>query len=282
MSGRTQMTDANTSASTSYLLEEPERFRRETARLRLQAEKLFHFEMPSLINHGIAKAQNLLELGCGNGGFLLEISKAYPNCQCAGADRNESLLSQARLASPAVRFHCVNLADKLKLADVITGERPDYLAARYVLQHMAPSEYASMLSTIRMNKLSKARLLLMDTDDRLVRITPHCPALSELLRRKNEKQLKEHGDRTVGGRLADLLRASGFQSIVESSVEFSSAKIGWDDWDAIFWPVISAAVINSKSDDDAELIRNARKWLRSARTSEHHYASFTIKHASGI
>ena len=93
---------------------------------------------------------SLLDVGCGNGEFLLEIQKAIPKVQLTGADVAAELLTSNRLRMPELRFDILNIEKD------ILPERYDAIVCMEVIEHC--TDYQAVIG--RLAKMANQWLLL--------------------------------------------------------------------------------------------------------------------------
>jgi len=107
--------------------------------------------------------RSLLDVGCGNGEFLLHVHKALPKIQLTGADVADELVAANRIRMPEFKFNVLNLDQ------AILSERYDAVVCMEVVEHCA--DYRKVIS--RLAKMTNQWLL----------ITVPCGPLFEIDRR---------------------------------------------------------------------------------------------------
>jgi SAM-dependent methyltransferase len=268
--------------SKSYLLNDPDDLKSESARLAIQARTLFGIESKVLFLHLNKKSTSIVDIGCGNGSFIKMVGEGLSASKLIGVDRNEALLRQAQDENSGIEFYKIDLSDHQRLGQLLKSTQPESLICRFVIQHLSEGQQNELLRLIKENKPASSRLILADSDDGFLSFHPRDEALSELVERKNLKQKNEGGDRNVGSRLGSLLKDNKFESILENRVTFSHDQLGWDVWEAIAWPVISEGISKSPIDSDKELLQRGADWFRRSKIDNQYKASFSIFYASGI
>jgi 2-polyprenyl-3-methyl-5-hydroxy-6-metoxy-1,4-benzoquinol methylase len=99
--------------------------------------------------------ESLLDVGCGEGRFLSEVSKRFPNKKLAGADTSARALEYARLLNPQLKFTCGDITDPELLA-----ERFDVITLIETLEHVPPPEVPGFVRGLRHYLKSDGRLIL--------------------------------------------------------------------------------------------------------------------------
>ena len=98
--------------------------------------------------------KSLLDIGCGDGRFLKEVSMRYKNSECMGIDRSFRAIQLAKAMNPEVTFKCLDVTRKKikKKYDVIT--------AIEVLEHISPNQLDEFIGRIASIINSNGRLIL--------------------------------------------------------------------------------------------------------------------------
>ena len=123
---------------------------------------------------------SLLDVGCGDGRFLREISMVYGDRQLAGVDISDNAISLARQLNPQLHF------EKRDILTTPLDSRWDAINLAEVLEHLPPDdlpEFIAMLST------------LLNPAGHLIITVPH----------KNEKLVEKHYQHFTQESLRSLL-----------------------------------------------------------------------------
>ncbi len=266
--------------SRSYLLEDREKAKEESLRLKAQARMLFELELSALKKVGLDLPKCILDIGCGNGSYLELLALQFPNCQLVGVDRNTTLLEDLELVSKA-KTKVLDITHSESLASVIQEFRPDTLISRYVLQHLSATGMSQILKSVKENCDNSGRLILIDTNDLEIRFDPPCNALSAFIALKGKKQSELGGNRAIGSKLKSLLQGNGFRDIREAKLEFTNCNLGWDTWMAVFWPVLQSGLPEAPTNEQKELLRLALSWFECAKKDNAYLASWPVYYVSG-
>ncbi len=225
--------------SRSYLLEDPRHRRAEAERLDHQARLLFPLERDALRRHGLAEGHAVLDLGCGQGTFLELIAAAFAGTRCIGLDRNRDLLAEASTRAGIAAVAQCDLADEAALGRELARHDPDVAVCRFVLQHMSAAERGSMLRTLAAHARRRAlRVVLADVDAASSFLDPPSRLLAEARDGLTALQARNGGDRTVGGRLREILEQAGFRQVETSRVQVASDVVGFAGWWRAFGSVL--------------------------------------------
>jgi SAM-dependent methyltransferase len=99
--------------------------------------------------------ESLLDVGCGEGRFLSEVSKRFPNKKLTGADVSARALDYARLLNPQVKFTCGDITDPSLFA-----ERFDVITLIETLEHVPPQGVQDFVRGLRHYLKDDGRLIL--------------------------------------------------------------------------------------------------------------------------
>jgi SAM-dependent methyltransferase len=99
--------------------------------------------------------ESLLDVGCGEGRFLSEVSKRFPGKKLAGADTSARALEYARLLNPRVEFTCGDVTDPDLFA-----ERFDVVTLIETLEHIPPGEVSDFVAGLRRRLKSDGALIV--------------------------------------------------------------------------------------------------------------------------
>jgi 2-polyprenyl-3-methyl-5-hydroxy-6-metoxy-1,4-benzoquinol methylase len=87
---------------------------------------------------------SLLDVGCGEGRFLCEVSKRFPGKKLVGVDLSPRALQYADVLNPHIDFVCADITD----ADSI-DEKFDVITAIETLEHLPPGEVPDFVRGLR-------------------------------------------------------------------------------------------------------------------------------------
>ena len=123
----------------------------ETARL-MEQDKLFTRALGGLFPpvFDLSPAQTILDLGCGPGGWALEVAFTYPHMQVVGIDKNEGIvryaLAQARIQQREnVTFEVMDIREGLDFPSCSF----DMINARFIVGFMDTSSWSQVLTECR-------------------------------------------------------------------------------------------------------------------------------------
>lgn len=98
--------------------------------------------------------RSLLDVGCGDGRFLMEASRRFPTLSVMGIDYSAAAISFARAFNPGLRF---------EVRDVVVdplGETFELATLIEVLEHIEPKEVSGFLAAIQTHLEPGGRLVL--------------------------------------------------------------------------------------------------------------------------
>jgi len=85
---------------------------------------------------------SLIDIGCGDGRFLREVAKRYPNAKLLGVDISERAIRLAKAMNPDLNYKTINII-KESLTD-----RFDLATSIEVLEHILPSQVEPIIEAI--------------------------------------------------------------------------------------------------------------------------------------
>lgn len=133
---------------------------RRTARgLRLSHTWSWGFRYIAALDYLLAKMRTLsftsaIDIGCGDGRFIAEVARAFPDVHTMGIDYSERAIAMARAMNPTLAFERL---------DLTTHEYPktfDLLTSIEVLEHIPPSTLPAFVAGMRRLAHPRSKLLL--------------------------------------------------------------------------------------------------------------------------
>lgn len=230
----------------SYALDRAAELSSELSRLERQAAVPFALEYCGLAKHGMMDAARLLDLGPGAGAYLAMLAAASPGIKITALEANRTLVELCRLTLPGHDIRHADAADPQGLATVIAEVDPDFVTARYLLQHLPADVRSRMLSGLQ-SCIGSRRLICIEADDALFQMSPETEAISELNLQFQRWQADRGGDRFLGRRLAATLVNHGFTDVRATPVLVSSQEVGLRNW----WGAYGSAYRRSFEDFEA-------------------------------
>lgn len=88
------------------------------------------------------KFNSLIDIGCGDGRLLREVSKVYTKKKLLGIDYSESAVSLARAMNPHINYEAINLIE------TNLTEQFDVATSVEVLEHIPPTQVDSFLKSV--------------------------------------------------------------------------------------------------------------------------------------
>jgi len=170
----------------------------------------------------LAPGSRVIDFGAGTGIFARELARSASGVQVVAIERDPAQIQAARALAHA--------ADEPQLVDFRQGdalEPPladdewgtfDLVHARFLLEHL-PDPVAAVRVMLRSLRPG-GRLVLVDDDHSLLRLTPDLPAVSALWETYAAQYAAVGNDPHVGRNLASIVHAAGGRSLRNSLVFF--------------------------------------------------------------
>lgn len=174
--------------------------------LNLQVKMQFKHHHQFMLNNGLDKCSNVIDLGTGNGTFLHELAKAHPNIYFTGVDNQEHMVNKASGAR-IDNIKCL-VADVNNPQTIPSMGNADGVLMRYILLHL--SDTSNVLSKLHKALKKNTRLWIIDLDlEHYVCNPPH--EAFELIKGLVKRFCGEHGrNGNIGSKLINILKNIGF------------------------------------------------------------------------
>jgi 2-polyprenyl-3-methyl-5-hydroxy-6-metoxy-1,4-benzoquinol methylase len=109
---------------------------------------------------------SLLDVGCGEGRFLREVSKRFEGRRLLGVDFSARAVEYARLLNPGLRFVREDIADGVE-----AKERFDVITLIETLEHVPPGESEAFVKGLR-GRVKEGGLLVVSVPSTNIRMSP--------------------------------------------------------------------------------------------------------------
>jgi ubiquinone/menaquinone biosynthesis C-methylase UbiE len=177
--------------------------------LNLQVKMQFKHHHQFMLNNGLDKCSNVMDIGTGNGAFLTELAKIHPDVSFIGIDNQQQMVDRASnvpMKNARYLVGDVNNPDTIpEISDV------DAVLMRYVLLHL--NDTADVIHKLAKALKKSARLWIIDLDLESYTCRPQHEAF-DLIKGLVKKFCDVHGrDSNIGSRLVELLKTAGFKSV---------------------------------------------------------------------
>lgn len=214
------------SASGSYELpSSPRDAQAELERLAAQARSGWDKEARMLSWFGLKDGLSVLELGSGPGFITRQLLPLVPNSPITCVEIDRTLLDQAELQLPPGASQRVRLVEGSVMAMPLEPEQFDLAYARLLFQHL-PDPLGAAQEIWRVLKPG-GKLIICDVDDGLFGLfQPPLPEFAPVLEAFGRAQAARGGNRQIGRRLWQTLKAAGFSQIELEVVASHSAEGG--------------------------------------------------------
>ncbi|TSD02427.1 MAG: type 12 methyltransferase [Parcubacteria group bacterium Athens0714_24] len=138
-----------------------------------QTKNLFWgYEYLSYLNFVLSKLKllsfdSLLDIGCGDGRFLHEAKKGFPNAILLGIDSSQRAISLAKAINPEINFICGDI-QKINL-----DKKYDIITAVEVLEHIPSQDIRSFLESLGRLLNVNGKLIITVPSDNINLISKH-------------------------------------------------------------------------------------------------------------
>jgi trans-aconitate methyltransferase len=169
--------------------------------LEAQANFQFPFERPFYSDSRWREAFVVVDFGCGDGTYLDLLAREFPEKRYFAIDSNEQMreIAQRKCRHDNISFH--------SSLDEIDASAVDFFLMRYVVLHLENREL--VFQSIRECASTDASILIIEPDDRKIKIDPPFSLLEEAIARM--QAASRH--RNLREQLDDELQAIGFSLI---------------------------------------------------------------------
>ncbi len=223
------------------------------------------------------RARHVLEIGSGNGAFLLQLSKAFPEKTFRGIDSSAMLTKHARHRLQFQQNVSVDVKDLYALGPA-DGEY-DAILVRLVVQHLP--DLVRFLEVAQSLLAPGGHLILVEAEDSELRLEPECPQRAVILKAARKHQ-------PVGGpaaalrNLRRLARPRGFaltkDYVVKRTITGSGKATVRQMWENLASLAQAAWNVEPRM---AELRRQLDRWEETPGSKAHFGYRYTIFQKNG-
>ena len=224
-----------------------------------QTQSLGMLEMPIVADllkkH---RCRKVLDIGCGEGSFLIRLAKDTKNIRYVGVDHSETLIEDARVK---VRRRSLKNVD-FKIAFFNQGfERAKYdaVTTRYVLQHATNSQ--SFLDAVYRRLQKKGVFIAVESLDAYA----DCHERDLVWERYKASVAAVHrevgSNADIGKSLGKVLKNAGFEKIHVCVLLCSPSTVGWKRFRSVVGSTAGLANAFFPEIFDRELLQDVEQWL---------------------
>lgn len=123
--------------------------------------------------------RSLVDIGCGDGRFLHEVAKRFPECRLLGVDASLRAVRLAQALNPSIDYRAIDITQGLP-------ERFEAATLIEVIEHIAPVELPALIAAVAAGLVDGGRLIVT---------VPH----------RNKPLIEKHHQHFTGDALRGLL-----------------------------------------------------------------------------
>ncbi|MCX5797161.1 MAG: methyltransferase domain-containing protein [Elusimicrobia bacterium] len=191
------------------------------AQLALQVELSFDRHHRFMMKHGLARCQNVVDIGTGNGLFLGKVAQRHPETNFHGVDDKAHMIEEARARNHANASWTQADAQDESVQAMLGAS--DGILMRYFVLHLPKTSAALPRILSRVTPCTRLWILDLDTDHCVCE--PEHPAFSsfqDLVRSFCDKNSVEIRTASM---LSPILEAAGFEMREVSVEPFNNREI---------------------------------------------------------
>jgi ubiquinone/menaquinone biosynthesis C-methylase UbiE len=190
-----------------------------------QTESLGHLEAPIVVNLLKERScRSVLDIGCGEGSFLLKIASAIKNAQFLGIDQNELAIGDALRIMGRKSVRNVSL-EAAFFDETFKRTKFDAIMTRYTVQHSSKPEDFVRAACDRLNR--KGIFIAVESLDAYMDCHIHDPVWEEFQSKLDAIHQRVGSNNNMGKSMGLLLSKAGFRDIRVQVVLCSPSTVGW-------------------------------------------------------
>ncbi len=224
-----------------------------------QTESFGMLEMPivtDLLKKG--ECRTVLDIGCGEGSFLLRLAKETKGLRYVGVDHSETIIKDAshKLQRQSLR----NVEFKVAFFDQgFESTKYDAAMTRYTLQHS--SEPEAFVDAVYQRLQRKGTFIAMESLDAYTDCHERDPIWERFKASVATIHQKVGSNADIGKSLGKLLRNAGFQKIHVRVLLCSPSTVGWKRFQSVVQGSAELACAFFPELFDRQLLQDVEDWL---------------------
>lgn len=231
-----------------------------------QTESLGMLEIP-LVADQLTKRRHrtILDIGCGEGSFLLRLAKETRGVRYLGIDHSEPIIADARRRARHLGMR--NVEFKAAFFDG-SFERTTYDAAttRYTLQHSSTPE--AFVKAVYRRLKKHGTFIAMESLDTYSDCRVHDDVWERYKTSVRAIHARAGSNPEIGKSLGALLRGAGFRNIRVNVLLCSPSTVGWRRFRAVVKGSSELAHTLFPDLFPDDLLRDVQQWLADRRSTE--------------
>lgn len=225
--------------------------------LKYQADICFPFEATFFYSLGIEGAENIVEIGSGNGYYLNKLSKFFCRPNYFGFDINEDLVSESKKYQ--------NITFEVGTNDRVE-KKHNIIILRLLLHHL--QNPVTFVSSIYEKMGPETTLVIIDAYDSMFCLVPEMKSFMSHLEKHRKKLSHGNATRNIEEVLSKVIQKTELEVIKEQSYYVSSLVEGYKN---IFYNYMYHTADMTGIDNDVK--NDLDDWLN----SDNSFAQFGLK-----
>ena len=231
-----------------------------------QTESLGQVEAPNVVSLLKTRPRrSVLDIGCGEGSFLLKIASAIRSARFLGIDQNELAIRDALRIMKRKSMRNVTLETAF-FDSTFRQTRFDAIMTRYTVQHSSKPE--EFVKSARDRLKRKGTFIAVESLDDYMDCHVRDPVWVEFRSRLDTIHKRVGSNNNMGKSIGLLLRRAGFRDVRVQVVLCSPSTVGWQRFSRVVRAFAGLAFSFCPDIFDRQLYQDVTAWLDNRKVVE--------------